>query len=56
MSYQKLLKQIARDNNITLEEVDNEIRRALQIAGYNIDPTVFIAIAVAKVEKTIYRN
>lgn len=34
MSYQKLLEQVARVHNATLEEVDSEMRTALQMTGY----------------------
>ena len=56
MSYQKLLEQVAREHNTTPEEVDVEMRTALQMAGYDIEPAMFIALATAKAKKTIYRN
>ncbi len=56
MNYQKLLKQIAMEHNTTPEEVDNEMRNALHMAGFDISPTIFIAIAMGKAKKTIYRN
>lgn len=56
MSYQKLLEQVARENNTTPQEVDSEMRTALQMAGYDIEPAMFIALATTKAKKTIYRN
>lgn len=56
MRYQRLLEQVAKDNNTTPKEVENEMRKALQIAGYDIEPAIFIALAASKVKKTIYRN
>ena len=56
MSYQKLLEQVAREHNTTPEDVDSEMRTALQMAGYNIEPSMFIALATAKEKKTIHRN
>lgn len=56
MSYQKLLEQVAREHNTTPKEVDDEMRTALQMAGYDIEPSMFIALATAKAKKTIYRN
>lgn len=56
MRYQRLLKQVAQENNITPEKVENEMRKALQIAGYDIEPAIFIALAASKAKKTIYRN
>jgi hypothetical protein len=41
MSYQKLLEQVAKEYNTTLQEVDSKIRTALQMAGYDIEPDVF---------------
>ena len=49
MQYQKLLEQVAQENNTTPEKVEKEMREA-------IEPAVFIALAASKVEKTIYRN
>ena len=56
MSYQRLLEQVAREHNTTPEQVDSEMRTALQMAGYDIEPAMFIALATAKAKKTIYRN
>lgn len=56
MSYQKLLEQVAREHNTTPEEVDSEMRTALQMAGYDIEPAMFIALATTKAKKTIHRN
>ena len=55
MRYQRLLEQVAKENNTT-PEIENEMRKARQIAGYDIEPAIFIALAASKVEKTIYRN
>lgn len=56
MRYQRLLEQVAKENNTTPEEVEIEMQKALQIAGYDIEPEIFIALAASKVKKTIYRN
>lgn len=56
MRYQRLLEQVAKENNTTPEKVENEMQKALQIAGYDIEPEIFIALAASKVKKTIYRN
>lgn len=56
MRYQRLLEQVAKDNNTTPEEVEKEMREALKVAGYDIEPAIFIALAARKVKKTIYRN
>ena len=56
MSYQKLLEQVAREHNTTPEEVDSEMRTALQMAGYDIEPAMFIELATTKAKKTMHRN
>lgn len=56
MRYQRLLEQVAKESNTTPEKVENEMRKTLQIAGYDIEPEIFIALAASKVKKTIYRN
>lgn len=56
MSYKKLLEQVAREHNTTPEQVDSEMRIALQMAGYDIEPAMFIALATDKAKKTICRN
>lgn len=56
MSYQKLLKHVAREHNTTPQAVDSEMRTALQMAGHDIEPAMFIALATAKAKKTIHRN
>lgn len=56
MRYQRLLEQVAKENNTTLEKVEKEMRKALQMAGYDIEPAIFIALAASKAKKTIYRN
>lgn len=56
MRYQILLEQVAKENNTTTEKFENEMRKSLQIAGYDIEPSIFIALAASNVKKTIYRN
>lgn len=56
MRYQGLLELVAKDNNTTPEKVEKEMRKALQMAGYDIEPAIFIALAASKAKKTIYRN
>lgn len=56
MNYQEILEQIAREHNTASEEIEAEMRKTLRLAGYDIEPAMFIAIATTKAEKTIYRN
>ncbi|MGN1160636.1 MAG: hypothetical protein ACI4SX_00155 [Candidatus Fimenecus sp.] len=56
MNYQKLLERLAREHNTTPDEIEREMRKALQAAGHNIEPAMFIALAAAKAKKTIYSN
>ncbi|MCR4615433.1 MAG: hypothetical protein K5756_04720 [Clostridiales bacterium] len=48
MSYKKLIKNIAESYKTTSKEVDTEIREAIKAAGYDVEPEIFIAFAVAK--------
>lgn len=56
MRYQRLLEQVAKENNTSPKEVENEMRKALQEAGLDIEPSVFIALVTTKARKTIYRK
>lgn len=56
MRYQMLLERVAKEYNTTPGEIKKEMREALKAAGYDIEPTIFIALAASKVKKTIYRN
>lgn len=56
MQYQRLLELVAKENNTTPEKVEKEMRKALRMAGYDIEPAIFIALAASKAKKTIYRN
>ncbi len=51
MRYQKLLEKVAKENNTPPEKVENEMRKALQIAGYDIEPEIFIALAASKAKR-----
>lgn len=53
MNYNKMLMVIALENNTTPQEVDREIRYAIQAAGYDIPPEVFISLLKAKAENEI---
>lgn len=56
MNYEEVLKQIAKKYNISTKEVEQEMQKALNLAGYNIEPKIFIASAIVELKKTIYRN
>ncbi|MBQ9551721.1 MAG: hypothetical protein IJU96_03055 [Clostridia bacterium] len=51
MSYTKLLKMVANEHNTTPENVDEEMRRVIQSAGYDMEPESFVALMAAKVKK-----
>ena len=44
MSYKKLLKTVAKEYNTTPKEVEKEIKNAMKMAGYDIEPQLFIAL------------
>ena len=50
MNYKKLLNLVATEHNTTPEEVDREMRNAINAAGYNMEPELFIALVTAKVK------
>lgn len=56
MKYKRLLKLISAENNTTPQEVDKEIRKAIQAAGYDIEPELFISILIAKAESQIKKG
>lgn len=51
MNYIKITEQIARENNTTAQEVENEMKKALEAAGISIDPEVFISLIAADIKK-----
>jgi hypothetical protein len=53
MSYQKLLKQVAKEHNTTPKEVENEIKNAIRCVGYDIEPVEFIALISSKVKSEL---
>lgn len=52
MSYQKSSESVSKEHSTTPEVVDSE----MQMADYNIEPSMFIALATVKAKKTIYCN
>lgn len=56
MSYTKLLKMVANEHNTTPENVDEEMRRVIQSAGYDMEPESFVALMAAKVKKRTNKN
>lgn len=53
MKYQEMLKRLAKENNSTPEEVENEMKSAIKAAGYDMEPAMFIALVSAKVKSEI---
>lgn len=53
MSYKRLLQQVAREHNTTPKEVEQEIKTAIQIAGYDIEPALFISLIASKVKNEL---
>ena len=51
MNYKALLKKVARENHTTPEEVDREMRAAIQAAGYNISTECFISLVAENINK-----
>lgn len=53
MSYKRLLQQVAREHNTTPKEVEQEIKTAIQIAGYDIEPALVISLIASKVKNEL---
>ena len=53
MNYIKIVEQIATDNNTTPEEVDMEIRNALDAAQISVEPDLFISMVASKLSKNL---
>ncbi len=53
MDYQKIIEIVAKKHNTTPKEVDEEIRRAIDISGYKMSPLIFIKLISTKI-KTDY--
>ncbi len=44
MNYKRMLQLVAKEYNTTPEDVEKEIKNAIKIAGYDIEPQLFIAL------------
>lgn len=53
MNYKKILKQIAQENNVSTEYVENEMKKAISGAGYDIPVKLFVELCAISVKKTI---
>ena len=53
MNYEKIIKQIARENNVSSKCVENEMKKAIAGAGYDIPVKLFVELCAISVEKTI---
>lgn len=51
MTYKEILNQLAKEDNTTPDKVENEMKNALKLAGLDIEPNVFIALAKTKIVK-----
>jgi hypothetical protein len=56
MNYQKMLNEVAKIHNTTVDDVEREMKIALEASGLNISPKEFIKITSKTVKKTISRN
>ena len=51
MNYNKILKQIAVKENISEKEIENEMKKAITMAGYDCSVQEFIEMSVKLLEK-----
>ena len=55
MSYEDILKQIAIKENVSIEEVESEMKMAIKFAGLNCSVKDFIETTASLIkEETIY--
>ena len=52
----KLLNEIAKEHNVSTEEVEKEINNALKAINCDMEPDMFIACIAKQAKKTIHRN
>lgn len=48
MNYKRMLQLVAKEYHTTPEDVEKEIKNAIKIAGYDIEPQLFIALCAIK--------
>lgn len=53
MKYKEMLKMVARQENTTPKKVDKEIRKAIKLAGIDINPEAFIKMCAMKIKDDI---
>ena len=55
MNYEAVVKEIAKRESVTVAEIENEMKKAIEIAGLKCSPKEFIEITSAMVKnRTIY--
>jgi signal recognition particle GTPase len=54
MSYNKILKSIAKKHRVSVKEVKKEMQHALLLSNINIPTKDFIKITSQEIKKTIY--
>lgn len=57
MTYKKMLRQLALKENVSVKEIESEMKAAIDYAGLNCSVKEFIEITTKLInEKTIYSN
>lgn len=51
--FEKLLEVVAKEHNTTPDEVEREIKAAINAAGLDLTPQAFIALCTARVKAQI---
>ena len=54
MKYVDILKEIANRENVSVKEVETEMRKAIEAAGYDCSVREFIEAVAKTAKKTIY--
>ena len=56
MDYKSVVKEIAKKERVPVSEIENEMKKAIKLAGLKYSPKEFIEITAAMVKsRTIYR-
>ena len=54
MKYKKIIKTVAKLNNTSAKEVENEIKFALNQSGINVSPEILIELISQKIKKDYF--
>lgn len=56
MNYNKITKTIAAEKNTTQQEVENEMKKAVEEAGLDFDPETLIFLIASEIKRNAIRK